>query len=486
MTVSSTYTDKVYQITGTTTVFAWGQDYDSHYGSLVVTEETAATGGTVVTTYVEGTDYTISNRNVVFNTAPSDTTHYIRITRDTYRGQPVEFHEGEDFPAEDFENALDRLAMAAQEQKKNLKKETDARIAADEALDEAITNEIARAQAVEGNLSNLTTTEKTNLVAAINEVNGRVHDLISVKKSVTFDIGSTVVELDMSSNVESNITYYPVVCFNDDNSSYMSRIAIYYTTTKKLKLTRSSSSTGVTFNAYICLIPTTSTETSMKGVTNGQWTPSTYNLYYTKAETNALIPTVNNATIVFKQGGTTKGTITLNQSSDDEIDLDAGGSSSASSLYLTKTVTFAANSSTADIDVSDLVEASVGYYPVVYFQDADSETLSTRATYIVASKVVRIARDTTATASETYFPTICLIPTTSTASTVVGVTNGQWVDPTYNAYYTKLAVDTALNGKIDKTSIASSVSGTSTNNEVTGAKLFYDTCGDITTLINAL
>lgn len=40
------------------------------------------------------------------------------------------------------------------------------------------------------------------------------------------------------------------------------------------------------------------------------------------------IPTVNDATITFTQGGTTKGTITLNQSSDATIALDAGGGGS--------------------------------------------------------------------------------------------------------------------------------------------------------------
>lgn len=40
------------------------------------------------------------------------------------------------------------------------------------------------------------------------------------------------------------------------------------------------------------------------------------------------IPTVNNATITFTQGGTTKGTITLNQSGDATIALDAGGAGS--------------------------------------------------------------------------------------------------------------------------------------------------------------
>ena len=39
------------------------------------------------------------------------------------------------------------------------------------------------------------------------------------------------------------------------------------------------------------------------------------------------IPTVNNPTITFTQGGTTKGTITLNQSGDQTIEFDAGSSS---------------------------------------------------------------------------------------------------------------------------------------------------------------
>ena len=42
--------------------------------------------------------------------------------------------------------------------------------------------------------------------------------------------------------------------------------------------------------------------------------------------TNSAIPTVNNPTITFTQGGTTKGTITLNQSGDQTIEFDAGSS----------------------------------------------------------------------------------------------------------------------------------------------------------------
>lgn len=251
MTVSSNFTDKVYQITGTTTVFAWGQDYDSHYGSLVVTEETAATGGTVVTTYVEGTDYTISNRNVVFNTAPSDTTHYIRITRDTYRGQPVEFHEGEDFPAEDFENALDRLAMVTQELTKgladekseretadttlqqNIDNETTARANGDLLLQGAINTESTRAQGVEGSLSNLTTTNKNNLVGAINEVDGDVGSINSTLASfgdvVTHDVDefATAAQGNKADNALPNTTKYTAnLVMSLDSSTYVLTIQL--------------------------------------------------------------------------------------------------------------------------------------------------------------------------------------------------------------------------------------------------------------------
>lgn len=48
-------------------------------------------------------------------------------------------------------------------------------------------------------------------------------------------------------------------------------------------------------------------------------------LDYSLLSGTPTIPTVNDATITFTQGGTTKGTITLNQSSDATIALDAGG-----------------------------------------------------------------------------------------------------------------------------------------------------------------
>ena len=44
----------------------------------------------------------------------------------------------------------------------------------------------------------------------------------------------------------------------------------------------------------------------------------------------------------------------------------------------------------------------------------------------------------------------------------------------------------ALSGYLTTSDIVSSVDSSSTNSKAVGAKLFYDTCGDIETLINAL
>ena len=60
--------------------------------------------------------------------------------------------------------------------------------------------------------------------------------------------------------------------------------------------------------------------------------PTTYTL-----ATIDDIPTVNNPTITFTQGGTTKGTITLNQSGDQTIEFDAGGGGSTTNMVTTDT-----------------------------------------------------------------------------------------------------------------------------------------------------
>ena len=56
---------------------------------------------------------------------------------------------------------------------------------------------------------------------------------------------------------------------------------------------------------------------------------------YNDLNDKPTIPTVNNPTITFTQGGTTKGTITLNQSGDQTIEFDAGGGGGSTTNMVT-------------------------------------------------------------------------------------------------------------------------------------------------------
>ncbi len=79
------------------------------------------------TTAVQETDYTITNYEnnnggeVVFKTAPQLGTK-ITILRDVPLTQLIKFLEGEDFPAEDYENSLDKMIMALQQIKETTKR----------------------------------------------------------------------------------------------------------------------------------------------------------------------------------------------------------------------------------------------------------------------------------------------------------------------------------------------------------------------------
>ena len=99
------------------------------------------------------------------------------------------------------------------------------------------------------------------------------------------------------------------------------------------------------------------------------------------------IPTVNDATITFTQGGTTKGSISLNQASDQTIELDAGGSGGGSTVIANPTLS--GNEATLDgLEVdgtkykvgggsggsgklyhhSVMIEGKVAYAPTCYFE----------------------------------------------------------------------------------------------------------------------
>lgn len=434
MTVSSSFTDKVYQISGSSTIYPWGQDLDTQYGSLVVTEETNMTDREVVTTFVEGTDYNVVDKNVVFATAPSDTSHYIRITRNTYKGQPVRFNEGEDFPAEDFEHSLDRLAMIAQEQAKGLADEANARAGADEDLQdnidaEALARETAddvlegkitaeknRAEGVEGKLSNLTTTAKDNLVAAINELDGALD------------------------------TFGDIVTHNADEFATASQGA------KADSAVQPTDLAGVaTSGSYNDL---DDTPTIPDAQIQSDWNQNDNS----KKDFIKNKPTIGNGTITVKQDNEVVGTFTTNQSGNTTINLTGGGSGGGNdNIYTTALVTFQANNASASLDLSAIVDANTLYVPYVFADSQYTENLDHTAIYQKSSKTLTLYRDSRFISSSLSFTAYVTLVATGAQNidTAAGYTTGQYYTE-YNRSYSKSEADTLLSGKLDKVTTVTS------------------------------
>lgn len=428
MTVTNNYDTITYIANGVTTNFPWTYDYDATYGALVVKNETDDI------TYVEGEDYTITNRTVIFNTAPANGKTIV-LSRFTYRGQEVTFIEGEDFPAKDYETSLDRLFMIEQEQDKGLADETAARIAADEvlqanidaeeaariaaddvlqgnidseataranadnALNTAITNEVSRAKSVEGSLSNLTTTAKSNLVAAINEVDAH------------------------ADSISSTISGYGNI---------------------------------VTHNV-------SEFATAAQGA---------------KADTAVQPADVGNGTITLTQGGVSKGTFTTNQKTNTTIDLDAGGAGGGNCIYLRDMQAVhqagSDNDSYGRIDVSSYIEAGKQYSPIVlitpdYISGTYPKTRLQLLQYLKSScwfynNYVEVRYYTSDVPSNTTRYDVFLIETDDeTSYAVSGITNG-------------------LDGiNIDpqtKTNLVTAISSSSTDAQYPSAKCVYDTLQD--------
>lgn len=547
MTVSSNYTDKVYQISGTSTVYPWAQELDTQYGSLVVTEETNSTDKEVVQTFVEGEDYNIVNKDVVFVTAPTDTDHYIRITRNTYRGQPVKFNEGEDFPAEDFEHSLDRFAMSQQEQDKALAEEKEARIKADEILQENIDAEAEARR-------NADITLQQNID---NEALARQNADVALQENI--DAEETRAKAAEKAINDTLETFGDIVTHDADEFATAAQGAKADTAVQPADL-----STVATTGSYNDLLD---------------------------KPTN---PTVSDATITLTQGGVTKGSFTLNQALDGTIALDAGGGGDTSVIEIYPvTVSIAEGSTSATVDVTSSVDLSKNYLPIAVFQEVSTTNVLKYCSYTHNNSAASVHFFSNGHIVGDLGVAVYLIPVESNLTTVRGLTNGLGEVTTAVADYvttntvqdilsrktffgekaiyfkqtastdklgftlyneadlelgafefrpntisgsaflnvnTSSSINTLLgfrywgngNGtniiapkisagnyyiplKIsDGTTtvqatdtgvvniysllptIVSSVSSASTNSEAVGAKLFYDTCGDIETLINAL
>lgn len=199
------------------------------------------------------------------------------------------------------------------------------------------------------------------------------------------------------------------------------------------------------------------------------------------------IPTVGNGTVTINQGGTQKGTFTLNQSGNATINLDAGGGT-PSNMMTTDTAqdvsgrkTFLGekaiyfkqqttsnklgftlyNPSNTELGALEYRPSTIGSASLLALNCPQTtggyvgfRYWGTPAVNIVAPKV--------ATAGNYYIPINFTNGTNTVTSNNVGTVNISTLIPT----------------------IATSVSSSSTNAQTVGAKLFYDTVGNIETLLS--
>ena len=168
---------------------------------------------------------------------------------------------------------------------------------------------------------------------------------------------------------------------------------------------------------------------------------------YNDLSNKPTIPTVNNATLTIQKNGTTVNTFTANASSN----VTANITVPTNTNELTNGAGFITGITSSD------VTTALGYTP--YNSSNPNGYTSNVGTVTSVNNVSPVSGNVTLS-----------IPTDTN-----DLTNGA-------GYITS----SALSGYLTTSDIVSSVDSSSTNSKAVGAKLFYDTCGDIETLINAL
>lgn len=218
------------------------------------------------------------------------------------------------------------------------------------------------------------------------------------------------------------------------------------------------------------------------------------------------LPVVGNGTISLVQGGVLKGTFTVNQDFNEIINLDAGGGGGGDTSVIEiypVSVSIAEGSTTTSVDVTSSVDLSKNYLPIAVFQEVSATNVLKYCSYTHSDLAASVHFFSNGHIVGDTGVAVYLIPVESNLATVRGLTNGIG------------EVTTALSGKQDTISdlstirsgaeqgatavqpaelssyqlvsnLVTSVSGSSTDSQYPSAKLFYDTCGDIETLINAL
>ncbi|MBQ8677242.1 MAG: hypothetical protein IJ529_02090 [Alphaproteobacteria bacterium] len=283
----------------------------------------------------------------------------------------------------------------------------------------------------------------------------------------------------------------PILTLNSQAPSYESYVGFRYWS-RSLNILAPFSSNYAKKNFFIPVTFTNGTTTVESTSTNGS------------VDISSLLPTVNNATLTITQGGVSKGTFTANASSDVTIDLDAGGGSSytaGTGINITNNVISVASptlTNTAD-SINSLVilgneTGGLFKYGITCIgYDSYVATSGTAVGYSCYAGNNGVALGAQSSCQSSTYSIAIGFQAIVSGSIQYAIQLGQGTNSEANSFYVSTSASDnwkmlGSDGKIPsgRLPIATSVSSSSTNSETVGAKLFYDTCGDIETLINAL
>lgn len=299
-----------------------------------------------------------------------------------------------------------------------------------------------------------TTNQSSN--ATINlDAGGSDTGIIYLHNVLPTYIGTQQADINVSSYVEDDKNYFPIVTTSHDIQIESGRNGLqdcsYVPATKNVVLRYTDNTYQRTYNVVydVRLIPVSEVESEnpfygFRGITDGFCDLQTKDSLVTSISGSSTDAQYPSAKCVY----------------DALQNIDGG-----KGIYLAnQSMTFAVNSGTAFLDVSNYVENGVAYCPIVFI-NTPNESIVPNATYNVTNKYVYLIRNSAySDTASTVTVYVCLIPVDSNETDIIGLSNG--------LYYTQFLY-------INKSNLVTSITSSSTDTQVPSAKCIYDTLQNI-------
>lgn len=317
--------------------------------------------------------------------------------------------------------------------------------------------------------------EKTYELKFLGQVvyfNGNVSNSAIYLNNVPIYFGSgDSVTIDVSDYVGTG-AYFPIVVADDSVACHLDSKCLYANGIVTVYNDSSAVEGEGSYDNVVCLIPASTENVTVEGLTNG------YDFTYSKSAVDTLLSGKQNTLV----SGTNIKTINGNSllgSGDVTIDVSSGAIA-IHEFYMDEAIpTESTGLKTIVHNMASYVEDGVEYMPM-FIARTHFEKMSRTIQYDSSTKYIRIYYYHTYGEQDRMYGTLYLVPVDrqgSDSGTLKGLTNGMLVvdESDWSTQYLQTTG-----------SLVTSVSSSSTDEEYPSAKLFYDTCGDIETLINAL